>query len=102
MRATLVLSSVLVQLRPGSLFVNTARGSIVDEAALFKRLKEAGVIVLFTRIKAPIMNTLKRSGLRDEVGKEHFYRNPSMVFKRAWELVSKEEEEEQEQEESPG
>lgn len=55
---------------------------------VFKRLKEAGVIVLFTRVKAPIMNTFKRSGLIDEVGKEHFYRNPAKAFERAWQLIS--------------
>lgn len=59
---------------------------------VFKRLKEAGITVLFTRVKAPIMNTFKRSGLRDEVGKEHFYRNPVKVFQRAWQIVSNEEE----------
>jgi MFS superfamily sulfate permease-like transporter len=53
----------------------------------FKRLADAGINVLFTRIKRPIMEIFKRTHLRDDVGKEHFHRNPVKAFERAWELV---------------
>jgi SulP family sulfate permease len=57
----------------------------------FKRLTDGGINVLFTRIKRPIMEIFKRTHLRDDVGKEHFHRNPVKVFERAWELVLAEE-----------
>jgi len=53
----------------------------------FKRLKESGIKVLFTRIRAPIMEKFKRSHMFEDLGKENFHRRPPDVFKYAWELV---------------
>jgi SulP family sulfate permease len=53
----------------------------------FRRLKESGVKVLFTRIRAPVLETFKRSHMYDDVGKQNFHRNPPDVFRYAWGLV---------------
>jgi len=53
----------------------------------FKRLTESGINVLFTRIRAPIMEMFRRSHMFEDVGKEYFHRNPPDVFRHAWEMV---------------
>jgi MFS superfamily sulfate permease-like transporter len=62
----------------------------------FKRLTESGIKVLFTRIRAPVLEIFKRSHMWDEVGKENFHRNPPDVFRHAWNLVAADESAEQE------
>ena len=64
----------------------------------FKRLAESGIKVLFTRIRAPVLEIFKRSHMWDEVGKENFHRNPPDVFRHAWDLVVADEVAEQEAE----
>jgi MFS superfamily sulfate permease-like transporter len=59
----------------------------------FRRLNEAGIKVLFTRLRSPIMETFKRTHLIDEFGKECFYRRPIDAFARAWELINAEDDE---------
>jgi MFS superfamily sulfate permease-like transporter len=53
----------------------------------FSRLHDAGITVLFTRFKRPIMETLKRTHLRDDIGKSFFHRNPARAYERAWEVL---------------
>jgi MFS superfamily sulfate permease-like transporter len=53
----------------------------------FKRLKEAGIHVLFTRIKSPIMEIFKRTHLFGDIDKNYFHRNPVNAFAHAWELI---------------
>ena len=53
----------------------------------FKRMTEAGVHVLFTRFKSPIMEVFKRSHMYDDVAREFFHRNPKDAFEHAWNLV---------------
>ena len=54
----------------------------------YRRLSESGIHVLFTRLRAPIMEVFKRSHMFDDIGKENFHRNPPDVFRYAWELVA--------------
>ena len=56
----------------------------------YRRLSESGIHVLFTRLRAPIMEVFKRSHMFDDIGKENFHRNPPDVFRYAWELVASE------------
>ena len=60
----------------------------------FRRLTEAGVTVLFTRIKPPIMEIFIRSHMLDYVNKEYFFRQPANAFAHAWELITRGDEEE--------
>jgi MFS superfamily sulfate permease-like transporter len=53
-----------------------------------KRLTEAGIHVLFTRFRVPIMETFKRSRLFGDIDKNCFHRNPVNAFARAWELLA--------------
>jgi MFS superfamily sulfate permease-like transporter len=53
----------------------------------FKRLQEAGIHVLFTRIKAPIMEIFKRTHLFGDIDKEWFHRNPADAFAHAWQII---------------
>jgi MFS superfamily sulfate permease-like transporter len=53
----------------------------------YKRLVEAGVQVVFTRIKSPIMETFKRTHLFGDIDKQYFHRQPVDAFHCAWELV---------------
>jgi len=57
----------------------------------FKRLTEAGVHVLFTRTKSPIMDIFRRSHLFQEIDEQYFHREPADAFAHAWELVAAEE-----------
>jgi SulP family sulfate permease len=54
----------------------------------YRRLTESGIDVLFTRLRAPIMEVFHRSHMFDDIGKENFHRNPPDVFRHAWEIVS--------------
>jgi SulP family sulfate permease len=54
----------------------------------YRRLTESGISVLFTRLRAPIMEVFKRSHMFDDIGKENFHRKPPDVFRHAWELAS--------------
>jgi SulP family sulfate permease len=54
----------------------------------FKRLTEAGVYMLFTRFRVPIMETFKRSHLFGDIAKDCFHRNPVDAFARARELLA--------------
>ena len=56
----------------------------------YRRLTESGISVLFTRIKAPIMEVFWRSHMFDDIGKENFHRRPPDVFRHAWEIVNAE------------
>ncbi|MDX1460635.1 MAG: SulP family inorganic anion transporter [Xanthomonadales bacterium] len=53
----------------------------------FKRLQDAGITVLFTRFKRPIMEIFKRTHLRDDIGKEFFHRHPARAYDKAWALL---------------
>ncbi len=53
----------------------------------YERLVQSGIDVLFTRLRAPIMEVFKRSHMYQDIGKQHFHRSPPDVFNRAWELV---------------
>ena len=53
----------------------------------FERLGQSGIDVLFTRLRAPIMEVFKRSHMFADIGKQHFHRRPPDVFNYAWELV---------------
>jgi SulP family sulfate permease len=59
----------------------------------FKRLTEAGIYVLFTRFRVPIMNTFKRSHLFGDIDKNCFHRNPVNAFARAQELLAADDDE---------
>ncbi len=64
----------------------------------FKRLQEAGIHVLFTRIKPHIMATFKRSRLCDVIDAGCFNPEPSGAFAMAWDLISAEDVEPAEEE----
>jgi len=66
----------------------------------FKRLTEAGINVLFTRFKRPIMDIFKRSHMHDDVDRKYFYRYPTSAFAQAWDLIVAANEEEQEEQDS--
>lgn len=53
----------------------------------FKRLTEAGVHVLFTRFKTPVMQVFKRSHMYDDIPRENFHRNPKDAFEHAWKFI---------------
>ena len=53
----------------------------------YRRLKESGIDVLFTRVKKPIQDVFERSHMYDDVDRSFFHRNPADVYKHAWELV---------------
>ena len=53
----------------------------------FERLGQSGIDVLFTRLRAPIMEVFKRSHMFADIGKQYFHRRPPDVFNYAWELV---------------
>jgi MFS superfamily sulfate permease-like transporter len=57
----------------------------------YKRLKEAGVQVVFTRIKAPIMDTFKRTHLFGDIDTAFFHRQPVDAFAYAWQLLQQRE-----------
>jgi SulP family sulfate permease len=63
----------------------------------YKRLTESGISVLFTRVRKPILEMFERSHMYDDVGREYFHRNPTNVFKHAWELIAADSTEEQEE-----
>ena len=52
-----------------------------------ERLDQSGIDVLFTRLRAPIMEVFKRSHMFEDIGQQHFHRRPPDVFNYAWELV---------------
>jgi MFS superfamily sulfate permease-like transporter len=56
----------------------------------FKRLSETGIHVLFTRLRAPILEIFKRSHAFQDIGKENFHRKPPDVFAHAWEFIREE------------
>jgi SulP family sulfate permease len=58
----------------------------------FKRLTEAGIYVLYTRIKSPIMEIFERAHLYDQTGRECFHRELADAFAHAWGLVEAAEE----------
>jgi MFS superfamily sulfate permease-like transporter len=53
----------------------------------FKRLREAGVHVLFTRTKSPIMEIFRRSHLFQDIDEAYFHPEPSQAYAHAWQLV---------------
>jgi SulP family sulfate permease len=53
----------------------------------FKRLKEAGVHMLFTRTKSPIMEIFKRSHLFRDIDEANFHLDPVTAYAHAWQLV---------------
>jgi MFS superfamily sulfate permease-like transporter len=53
----------------------------------FKRLKEAGVQMLFTRTKSPIMEIFKRSHLFQDIDEANFHLDPVTAYEHAWQLV---------------
>jgi MFS superfamily sulfate permease-like transporter len=50
----------------------------------FKRLSEAGIQVILTRIKAPVMEIFKRSRLVTYIGKERFQPSLADAYAHAW------------------
>lgn len=79
----------------------------------YRRLNEAGVHVIFTRIKSPIMGILKRSRLFGDISTDNFHRKLDDAFEHAWRILEEEaaaeeaerrlqETEASEQEEIPG
>ena len=56
----------------------------------FRRLQEAGVHVLFTRTKAPIMDIFRRSHLFQDIDEGLFHREPAAAYAHAWELITAE------------
>jgi SulP family sulfate permease len=53
----------------------------------YKRLRDAGVQILFTRIKSHIMEIFRRSHFFDDVDQTSFHRQPADVFAHAWRIV---------------
>jgi len=53
----------------------------------FKRLKEAGIHVLFTRTKSPIMEIFRRSHLFQDIDETYFHPEPAEAYAHAWQLV---------------
>lgn len=53
----------------------------------FKRLRDAGINVLFTRTKLPIMEIFKRSHLFRDIDEGNFHLDPVSAYAHAWQLV---------------
>jgi MFS superfamily sulfate permease-like transporter len=53
----------------------------------YKRLRDAGVQILFTQIKSHIMEIFRRSHFFDDVDQTSFHRQPADVFAHAWRIV---------------
>ena len=53
----------------------------------YRRLTEAGIHVLFTRVRMPIQEMFEKSHTYKDIGREYFHRNPAGVYRHAWELV---------------
>jgi MFS superfamily sulfate permease-like transporter len=53
----------------------------------FKRLRNAGINVLFTRTKLPIMEIFKRSHLFQDIDEDYFHLDPASAYEHAWQLV---------------
>jgi SulP family sulfate permease len=64
----------------------------------FKRLKEAGIHVLFTRTKSPIMEIFRRSHLFQDIDEAYFHPEPPEAYAHAWQLVEAAEQEKAEKE----
>ena len=64
----------------------------------FKRLKDAGIQVLFTRTKSPILEIFKRSHLYRDIDEAYFHPEPADAYAHAWRLVLEAERERAEQE----
>ena len=55
--------------------------------SLYEHLETAGVSVLITRGKAQIIRIFERSGLKDEIGAEHFFRTRTDAIEYARERL---------------
>ena len=64
----------------------------------FKRLKDAGIHVLFTRTKSPILEIFKRSHLFQDIDEAFFHPEPADAYAHAWQLVLAAEKEQAEKE----
>jgi MFS superfamily sulfate permease-like transporter len=53
----------------------------------FRRLKEAGIHVLFTRTKSPIMDIFRRSHLFQDIDEGFFHHEPPDAYAHAWQLI---------------
>jgi MFS superfamily sulfate permease-like transporter len=62
----------------------------------FKRLKDAGINVLFTRTKSPILEIFKRSHLFQDIDESYFHPEPAEAYAHAWRLVVEREQAEKE------
>lgn len=58
--------------------------------SLIEQLQDAGVVVLFTRIKQQVMRILKKSGFYEHVGEERFFRNNELALEAIWEILGDE------------
>jgi MFS superfamily sulfate permease-like transporter len=56
--------------------------------ANFRRLKDAGIHVLFTRTKSYIMEIFKRSHLFQDIDETYFHPEPAEAYAHAWQLVA--------------
>ena len=65
-------------------------------------MSDAGVHVLFTRIKPHIMATFKRSHLCGDIEEACFHRDPAQAFAHAWELIQAEREAQSASPDDPG
>jgi len=66
--------------------------------ANFKRLRDAGIHVLFTRTKSSIMDIFRRSHLFQDIDEDRFHAEPAEAYAHAWRLVAAAEKERAERE----
>ena len=66
----------------------------------FKRLRDAGIQVLFTRTKSYIMEIFKRSHLFQDIDETYFHPEPAEAYAHAWQLVAAAEQQRAEREQA--
>ena len=55
--------------------------------AYYRRLKESGIKMLFSRVRKPILAMFNRSHMYEDIPEEVFHRNPVNAFAHAWVLI---------------
>jgi sulfate permease, SulP family len=64
------LSTLILDLYPVNRIDSSALHALSD---LHRNLKEKQIQLLFSGVKGPVMDAMKRSGFADQVGSDHFY-----------------------------
>ena len=64
------ISTLILDLYPVNRIDSSALHALSD---LHRNLKEKQIQLLFSGVKGPVLDAMNRSGLADQVGRDHFY-----------------------------